>query len=693
MPADLVFEIGTEEIPAGFLARALPELEAQATRRLEQVRLDHAGVSAVGTPRRLALLVRELADRQPDLSERVIGPPASVAFDADGKPTKAAVGFARKNGVDVETLVRAEVEGKKGEYAVCTRREEGRPAAEVLSELLTRLIAELPWPKSMRWGHREQSFVRPVHWIVALLGTEVVPVEFAGIRSGRATRGHRFLSSGELAVEGGPTGYVEGLRKAFVIVDPETRRDMITAELSRIEREVGARVRPDEALLDEVAYLVEYPVAVCGEFDRAFLEVPEEVIVSAMRAHQRYFAMEDAEGTLVNRFVTIAGTVTRDVAVVRSGNERVLAARLADARFFFREDQKHSLDQLARKLETVVFQSRLGTIGAKVERVAAGALELAGILGHEVVDAEVVARAAALSKADLVSAMVGEFPDLQGAMGSHYARLAGEPSEVCDAIEQHYLPRGAGDRLPSAAAGAVVAIADRMDTLVGGFAAGLAPSGSADPYGLRRAALAVLAILADRNWQVPVSALVSEAAHKLESQLAVTEAHRAQVLEFFTTRLRGMLIERGLPADCVDAALTAGADDVPDALARAEAVSRLRNRPDFEPLATAFKRVANILKGEAAAGEPDPGRFTEAEERDLWTSFQDIAARVERRLGDRDYHDALTVLADLKLPVDRFFDKVLVMDEDPAVRANRLALLGRINQTFTRIADFRQLAV
>lgn len=693
MPADLVFEIGTEEIPAGFLARALPELEAQATRRLEEARLEHAGVSAVGTPRRLALLIRDLADRQPDLSERMIGPSASVAFDADGKPTKAAIGFARKNGVDVETLERTEVEGKTGEYAVCTRREEGRPAAEVLSELLTRLIAELPWPKSMRWGHREQSFVRPVHWIVCLLGAELVPVEFAGVRSGRTTRGHRFLSSGELAVEGGPTGYIEALRKAFVIVDPETRRDMIAAELSRIEREVGARVRPDQALQDEVSYLVEYPVGVCGEFDRSFLEVPEEVIVSAMRAHQRYFAMEDAEGTLVNRFVTIAGTITRDVAVVRSGNERVLAARLADARFFFREDQKHSPGELARKLETVVFQSKLGTIGAKVERVAAGALTLAAVLGPQVVDAEVVARAAALSKADLVTAMVGEFPDLQGIMGSHYARLAGEPSEVCDAIEQHYLPRGAGDRLPSASAGAVVAIADRMDTLVGGFAAGLAPSGSADPYGLRRAALAVLAILADRNWQVPVSALVAEAAHKLENQLPVTEAHRTQVLEFITTRLRGMLLERGLPADCVDAALTAGADDVPDALARAEAVSRLRSRPDFEPLATAFKRVANILKGEAAPGEPDPGRFTEAEERDLWTSFQDIAARVESRLGDRDYHDALSVLADLKSPVDRFFDKVLVMDEDRAVRANRLALLGRINRTFTRIADFRQLAV
>jgi glycyl-tRNA synthetase beta chain len=693
MPADLVFEVGTEEIPAGFLARALPELEAQATRRLAEARLDHAGISAVGTPRRLALLIRQLADRQPDLSERVVGPPASVAFGPDGMPTKAAIGFARKNGVDVETLERAEVEGKKGEYAVCTRHEEGRPAAAVLSELLTRLLAELPWPKSMRWGHREESFVRPVHWIVALLGPEVVPVEFAGIRSGAHTRGHRFLGSGELAVEGGPTGYVEALRRAHVIVDPITRRDMIAAELSRIEREVGARVRPDEALLDEVSCLVEYPLAGCGEFDPAFLEVPEEVIVSAMRAHQRYFAMEDAEGVLVNRFVTIAGTITRDVAVVRAGNERVLAARLADARFFFREDRKHDPDELARRLEKVVFQTRLGTIGAKVERVAAGALRLADALGPEAVDAEVVARAAALSKADLVSAMVGEFPDLQGIMGSHYARLAGEPSEVCDAIEQHYLPRGAGDRLPSASAGAVVAIADRVDTLVGGFAAGLAPSGSADPYGLRRAALAVLAILADRGWAVPLSALVAEAAHKLEAQLPVTEAHRAQVLEFFATRLRGMLIERGLPADCVDAALTAGADDVPDALARAEAVSRLRTRPDFEPLATAFKRVANILKGEAPDGEPDPARFVEAEERDLWSSFQEVAARVERRLGDRDYHGALSVLADLKIPVDRFFDKVLVMDPDPAVRANRLALLGRINRTFTRIADFRQLAV
>lgn len=690
MPADLLLEIGTEEIPAGFLARALDDLRERVPARLADARLDATGIQVLGTPRRLVVSVAGLADKQPDLSERVVGPPAQVAFDASGAPTKAAVGFAKRNGVDVSALERGEVEGKKGEYVLCTRQEAGKSAREVLPGLLTALIAELPWPKAMRWGHGEESFVRPVHWLVALLGDEILPISFAGIHAGNQSRGHRFLAPEPVAVTSALGAYIEALRQRFVIVDPDTRRDMIEAELARVESETGARVRPDAALLAEVNHLVEYPAAVCGSFDQAFLEVPEEVIVSAMRAHQRYFALVEGAGSekLVNRFVTIAGTVTRDLGVVRAGNERVLAARLSDARFFFREDQKIPLAGRVKQLDQVVFQSDLGSIGDKCARIGTIARSLAEAVGA---DAAHVARAALLCKADLVTQMVSEFPDLQGVMGQHYARIAGEPEPVSRAIFEHYLPRGASDVLPQSDVSAVIGIADRIDTLVGCFAVGLAPTGSADPYGLRRAALGILGLLLDRGWSVSLPTLVDWAASALAGKAQVTDGCRSDVLGFLRTRLKGLLGE--LPADCVEAALTAGFDKVPDARARAAAVASLREREDFEPLAAAFKRVANILKGERVDTAPEPSLFVEDEERMLWDAFVEIEGRVTKHLGAGDYGQALGGLAELKGPVDRFFDKVLVMDQDPRVRANRLALLGRINGTFTRIADFRQLAV
>jgi glycyl-tRNA synthetase beta chain len=486
--------------------------------------------------------------------------------------------------------------------------------------------------------------------------------------------------------------YVEALRQAFVVLDAEKRKTVIAAEIARIEKETGCRVRRDDDLLDEVSYLVEYPVSICGEFDTAFLEVPEEVVVSAMRSRQRYFAMEDDSGALANRFLTVAGTVTSDMDVVKAGNERVLAARLADAKFFFSEDQKVDLAGWAEKLSGVVFQKKLGTIADKVARFSGTVAALADDLG---VDKQRALEAAGLAKADLVTHMVGEFPELQGTMGRRYAEIAGVDAEVAAAVEEHYLPRGANDSLPPSDLGALVGIADRIDTIVGCFAAGLAPTGSADPYGLRRAAVAILVILLDRNWSVSVADLIARAASEVDRTIPVTDEVKGQVAEFFTIRLRGLMSqgEEELPQDCVEAALAAGANDVPDARRRAQAVANLRARADFEPLAATFKRVANILKGEAAANEPDPEVFVEDDERKLWQSFGEIEGRVRNHLETGDYQSALQVLVELKAPVDRFFDSVLVMDKDEKVRENRLALLGRINATFTRIADFRQLAV
>jgi glycyl-tRNA synthetase beta chain len=689
MGAELLFEMGTEEIPAGFLTRALEALPALAEERLRAARLAFGQVRALGTPRRITLSVKDLADRQADVSELVTGPPAKAAFDAAGKPTKAAVGFAQKNGVAIEALTVVEVPGK-GAYVAARREEKGGATAALLPKLLGDLAHAIPWKKSMRWASLDEAFVRPVHWVVALYAGEVVPLTLYGAKSSRETRGHRFLSPAAVALDGSLEGYVQKLREAFVLVDSQTRRTSIEAELLRVEKEAGGlTVRPDPELLGEVVNLVEYPQAVCGSFAEEFLVIPAEVIVSAMRGHQRYFAMEAPGGALRNRFVTVAGTLVADPAVVRHGNERVLAARLSDAKFFFVADRQSKLGERSGKLDGVVFQAKLGTIGEKVVRLRkSGLAELLGV------DPAAFDRAAELCKTDLVTKMVGEFPELQGVMGRHYALLEGEKLEVADAILEHYMPRGAQDRLPPGSLGAALGLADRMDTLVGCFAVGLAPTGSADAFGLRRAALAILNLLLDKGWRVSLGTLVDRAARELGGKIHWTPELRLQILEFARTRLAGLLVEqKKLPADCVEAALAASSEDVPDALWRATAVAHLRDRPDFEPLGIAFKRVANILKGEAVKGEPNVDSLAHPSEKALWAAFVAVRERVSGQVGALKYDEALRELITLKPGVDKFFDDVLVMDKDPAVRQNRLALLGTINATFLSIADFRQLAV
>ncbi len=684
--ADLLFEIGTEEIPAGFLAKAIVDLEAIAKERLKQLRLAHGTVSTLGTPRRVTLAVAGLADRQTDVSEVVTGPPASAAFDKEGKPTKAAIGLAAKSGLPVDQLKVVEVPGK-GAYVAANREEKGAETRALLPKLLGEIARAIPWKKSMRWASFDEPFVRPVHWMVALYGGEVVPLDAYGVKSGRDTRGHRFLAPGAIILDGTLADYTKKLGASFVIVDLAARRTMVEAELARAQEEHGLRVRRDDDLIAEVTNLLEYPQAIVGAFDEAYLELPPEVIVSTIRAHLRYFATEAADGKLSNRFVTIAGTVTRDAKVVQRGNEMVVRPRLSDAQFFFREDRKKNLVDHGKRLSEVVFQAKLGTIGEKVERIRAHA-QLAALGGAH------YAHGAAIMKADLTTKMVGEFPDLQGIMGSYYARLDGEPADVVDAIREHYLPRGATDALPQGTLGAALGVADRLDTIVGCFAVGLAPTGSTDAFGLRRAALAILNLMLARGWKQRVGDLVDESAKHLAAKITWTAELRTQVLEFVKTRLRGLLVDgRGLAADCVDAALAAGFEDVPDAAARATAVAHLRDRPDFEPLGVAFKRVANILKGEAVGGEPDRAQFKEPSETALWDAYAGVRDRVAAALAKHEYDAALRELTTIKPAVDKFFDDVLVMDKDPAIKANRLALLGTINATFMKIADFRQLAV
>jgi glycyl-tRNA synthetase beta chain len=707
MPADLLFEIGCEEIPAKMLARQLAELPALVDKRLSDLRLEHKGVRALGTPRRLAIIVKQLADRQPDVNEEVVGPPVGAAFAPDGSVTKAGQGFAAKNGVDPASLEKKEVAGKKGLYAVAVRSLVGQETRGLLPGLLADIAPSIQWPKSQRWGWSETRFVRPLQWLVALYGGEVVPVSWANLTATRNSRGHRFLSPGPVEISS-PEHYVEALKAANVVVDPEARRIEVQAELSRLEKETGLRVRKDDALLDEVINLGEYPKGVSGQFDPSYLEVPEEIIVTAMRTHQRYFALETADGKLANRFATMMATVVKDPQVVAHGNEKVLAARLADAKFFFAEDRKKkSFDDWNKKLDAVVFQAKLGdnakTIGQKVRRITALVEKLVGAS-----DANVdVARAAArYCKADLASSAVGEFPELQGTMGRHYARIFGtdkvDATSVGRAIEQHWWPKGQGGALPETTEAALVAIADRMDTLVGCFATGLIPSGNADPLGLRRAAIGVLAILLDRGpdgaqrtkFPNSIDTLIATAADAYAGAVKLGDEAREQLRDFFKSRLRAMLVDdEGIDVQAVEVALTSNASDPTDVRRRAKHLATVP-----QDTRAAFKRIANILddaakKGFGKQAAADAAKFTSPVEHGLWDAYRSRTSTIETSMKNGEYAGAFKALAELGPALAAFFDKggVMVMDPNPELRENRLALLRTIYDQFVQIGDFRKL--
>jgi glycyl-tRNA synthetase beta chain len=680
MPADLLFEIGCEEIPARMLTRALAELPALAEKRLADARLAHGGCRAIGTPRRIALVVKQLVERQPDLNEEVVGPPASAAFAPDGSLTKAGQGWAAKSGVDQSSIAKKEWPGKKGLYAVGTRHVAGEDTRALLPALLRELAGAIAWPKSMRWGWTETAFVRPVQWLVALYGVGVVALEWAGQTAGRASRGHRFLSPGAVEIASA-SDYESALRHAHVVVDPAKREELVRGELLRLAGETKLAVRPDDALVAEVANLGEYPRGVAGGFDASYLAVPEEIIVTAMRTHQRYFALADARGALAPKFATMMATIVTDDAVVARGNERVLAARLADAKFFFETDKTRSFDEWNAQLDGVVFQAKLGdkakTIGDKVRRLVEIVRALDG--------SPTALRAAQLCKADLASHVVGEFPELQGVMGRHYARIAGEPDAVARAIEEHWWPKGQGGALPASDDAALVAIADRMDTIVGCFAVGLEPTGSADPLGLRRAAIGFWQILLERGW-TDVGQRCFRAAADALARHGVATDKLDHIQDFFIARLRGIFLDLSIPPQEADAALAVSWADPIDARARAAALAAVPQQAR-----EVFKRIANILDDARAKKYEVPSRvdaalFTSDAERNLWRAFgaQQIAG---------SYPDRIEVLVKIQGEVAAFFDRggVMVMDPDPQLRGNRLAILNAIYEPFARIGDFRKL--
>ena len=686
MSQDLLIEIGVEELPTSFLNHALSAFEAGAREAFEAARLAPSAIVALGTPRRLTLRVEGLPEQQPDRRESVQGPPWAAAFDASGTPKPAAIGFAKKQGVDVGAL--EGVDTDKGRYVVAQVFEEGRAAKDVLPEIIAAACAKISFPKSMRWGAGDFAFGRPIHWLVGLLGEDVLPFEFAGLSAGRTTRGHRFLSPESFEITSAST-YEAQLGERHVVVSVAARKKAMHDALMAAASAAGGVLADDEFLLEECTSLVEEPFVVPGTIEARFLELPDAVVVSVMRDHQRYFAVRDAEGALSSTYLNVVNTALSPETIAK-GNDRVLRARLADAEFFVREDRKISLRDRLPRLDNVTFQKKLGSVGEKVRRNVALARALAGDAG---VTEDQAAQAAELAKADLDTLIVFEFPELQGLMGRYYAKREGIADDIADAIADHYKPVGASDAPSESALACVVSVADRADTLVGCFGIGLVPSGSADPFALRRATLGIIRIALEGAIDVNLSETLARAYASFPEGVLAAEADvLAKLDDFARGRLRAFYREN-FSGEIADACLGAWeGGSIRDLDARVRAMAAFRKRDEYEALAKAFKRAQNITK-DAERQPVDPARFVEDAERALGEVWAKAKVDIAAAAAEARYEDGLEAVAnELAGPIDRFFDDVLVMDEDDALRQNRLSLLAEIADTVSRIAHLHVLS-
>ena len=692
---DFLVEIGAEEMPPKSLAALGEAFRDGLVAGLESAGLSHGAAKAFFTPRRLAVSVSKLLDRQPEQRIERRGPPVSAAFDSAGQPTRAATAFAESCGVGLDELTR--IKDAKGEFLFCRTTRAGEPAARLLPGIVEAALGGLPIARRMRWGDGTAQFVRPVHWVVLLHGDAIVPGEILGIAAGRMTRGHRFHTKKPIALRS-PGGYVGALEKGFVRADFDARRERIRAGVvAAAEAESGVAV-VDAAVLDEVTALTEWPVPIAGGFDSRFLELPPEVLVATLQDHQRYFPVRGADGKLMPRFVAVANLESRDPSQVRAGNERVVRPRLADAAFFFAADRKATLASRRDALAAVTFQAQLGTLADKTARVTALATQIARVAGR---DSAAAQRAAELAKCDLLTAMVGEFPELQGVMGRYYALNDGEPSEVAAAIAEQYLPRFAGDSLPATGAGLALAVADKLDTLVGIFAIGQKPTGTKDPYGLRRSALGVLRILIETGIALDLRELIRSALDSVAADLArlggkpPADGLADEIYDYMMERLRAWYLEAGgsITTEMFDAVLDTRPASPLDFDNRLRALAGFLQLPDAAGLTAANKRIANILRkaGEQPSPRVDPGLLTDPHERQLATEVEALRVDVERLVTARRYADALARLASLRGSVDAFFDHVLVMADDVGVRANRLALLAALSRLFLHMANLSRL--
>ncbi|MCF6354942.1 MAG: glycine--tRNA ligase subunit beta [Candidatus Polarisedimenticolaceae bacterium] len=684
---DLLIEIGTEELPPKALERLSIAFQSSVASQITQAGLGFESIQRFATPRRLALLITQLDTAQADRAVERKGPALKAAFDQAGNATRAAEGFARSCGVAVSEL--EQVDTPKGVWLLFRQTQPGQQTETLVPAMVEQALARLPIPKRMRWGSGDAEFVRPVHWVVMLFGNQIIDCDIMGLTAGRTTRGHRFHHPDPIVLET-PASYAETLLDpGYVIADMDARREKIRTAVEQIAAEAGRIATIDSSLLDEVTALNEWPVAVMGAFDERFLEVPSEALIKAMQEHQKYFPVVDNAGRLQPCFITISNIQSQDPAEVRAGNERVIRPRFSDAAFFWEQDLKQPLDALIPRLQTVVFQKSLGSLHDKSQRISQLAQQIAGQLGFDPAEA---ARAAELSKCDLLSNMVGEFPSLQGVMGRHYAQHAGEGGDIAAAIEEQYLPRHAGDRLPQTNCGRAIAIADRLDTLVGIFAIGQKPTGEKDPFGLRRAALGVLRILIETPLPLDLEALLQAAATGLADKRD-TRNTANDVFNYMMERLNAYYADRGFSADLIEAVLARRPTRPADFDRRVRAVAHFRQLPEAEALAAANKRIANILRktDEAIPTQVDIHLLVEHSEKALAERVAELEPAVEPLLAAGLYSEVLQKLAALREPVDLFFDGVMVMCDDDGLRRNRLALLSSLSAMFLNVADISRL--
>lgn len=695
----LLLEIGTEEIPPGYIKPALKALASLLLQKLTGARIEHGKAKTYGTPKRLTVEVANVSDKQESLTTEILGPPARVGFDEHGIPTVAAIKFAEKVGIAVSRIKIKET--KKGPYLYAVKTEPGLATKILLKKILPEVILSIPFPKSMRWADLSIDFARPIHSILALLGKDVIPFTLANIKSGHYTFGHSFMYPRKIKVSN-PENYLEILRGAYVLVDQNERRAMVEQKISKTAKSLGGKIIPDKELVDLVTNLVEYPVVIAGNFDPKFLDLPREVLITALREHQKYFAVMDEKNNLMPYFIAVSNTLAKDMALVTKGHERVLRARLEDAQFFYTNDLKESFESRVEKLKGVLFQVKLGSVYEKVGRIKKITEFLTDELGSDPDLKKYASRAAWLCKADLVSQVVVEFPKLQGVMGRVYASAAGEAEPVATAIGEHYLPTYSGGPLPDTIAGSLLSIADKIDSICGCFSAGLIPTGASDPYALRRQGIGIVQIMLAKGFPFSLRKMIEKslALFDNKNQLKIKET-AGKVYSFFQGRISHLLEEEGFSKDAIASIVSVSVDHVPNVWQRVRALQILKAKADFEPLAIAFKRVVNIIKQadhSETAKIPDPptgadeNLFQHECEHALLAAYNRVKKKVADNLEMEDFDRALLEIASLRDSVDDFFDGVLVMSEDPEIRSNRLALLRQIANLFGMFADFSKIS-
>lgn len=681
----LLFEIGVEELPSRFVNSTLEQIKNNLNKMLKENRITFNDIQTYGTPRRLTFIINEISERQENLEEEVKGPSKKIALDADGNFTKPALGFMKSKGLKEDDVCFKTV--GKDEYIFGTIRQEGKQTSEVLKEILPEAVKAVTFPKAMRWGGKNIRFARPIRWILTLLNDSVLEIDLEGIKSSNITKGHRFLGEKEFSVNS-LEDYLEKLEKNYVILDQNKRKDMIKNQCIEVANSLGGEVEFEDDLLEEITHLVEYPTAFYGEFDPDYVKLPKEVVTTPMQQHQRYFPVVK-NGKLLPNFIAVRNGDKYKIDNVKAGNEKVLEARLADALFFYKEDTKKSLESYIEKLKSVVFQAKLGTVYEKTLRIEKLSLDILNMLGlsSESDDAK---RAAKLSKADLVTGMVFEFTELQGIMGREYAKVSGENEAVSDAIFEHYLPRFSGDILPKTNIGIALSIADKIDSIVGFFAIGIQPTGSQDPYALRRQALGVLSILMDKKLELDLGEVIDYALNNYSNIEFDRQEVKAQIMEFFNERIKNLFRELGIRYDVIDAVISADISDISDMHARAIELNNWLEKDELVEMLTAFNRVSTLAQ-KSPSDEVKEELLKEEAEIKLNSEFKDTQTKVEDLLKDKKYSEALDAFASLRPVIDNMFDSVMVMDKDESIKNNRLGLLKKIYDTMLKICDLSKI--